>query len=77
MSSTLISILALALAFVGFVAQQLRAQKTASTDYVKGLETRIDSLEDNLKGANARVVELEGENLRLMRRLLANGGTTK
>jgi hypothetical protein len=73
---TWIAIGALFLSFLAFVASQLTTHRSASAAYVKGLEARIEALEDDLTTANKRVVELEGENLRLMRRLMANGGSS-
>jgi TolA-binding protein len=78
--STWIALGALALSFVGFIVQQIRAQKSASSQRVKDLEEesernsrRIDGLENDLRASRARVNELEDENLRLLRKLFTNG----
>jgi uncharacterized protein HemX len=75
-----ISYAALGLAFVGFIVQQIRATKTASSDRVKDLEDNIKECGDQIRqlkvdltASRAEVERLEGENLRLMRKLLANG----
>lgn len=72
-----IAIAAFVISFFAFVASQLTTRRAASTEYVRGLEARIIHLEAELASANLRRVELESENLRLMQRLLANGGSLK
>ena len=73
MTGTWIALAALVVALATFIATQLRAQKSARADDVRGLEARVGKLEGELFVAHARIVELEDENLRLMRKLLANG----
>jgi hypothetical protein len=79
-TGTVIAVAALVLALVSFIAQQYRAGTTAKSSKVVELETRIDGLEDDLRNSRKevelkaqRIVELENENFRLMRKLLANG----
>lgn len=51
------------------------SHRSDARTYTSHLEERVAKLETALAAANKRITELEEENIRLMRRLLANGGT--
>jgi len=77
---TWLAVAAMFVALLSFIGTELATHRTASSEYVDQLEARVKKLEDDLAAKNTelaqkalRVIELEGENLRLMVRLLANG----
>lgn len=54
-----------------FVSTQFGSKRTATASYVRELETRIERLEKELVYKDARIHELETENIGLMKRILA------
>lgn len=67
---------AILIALGTFIASQREFGRRAKVDYVAGLEKRIKECEDDRKVLHDKCDELEGENLRLMRIVVAmkNGG---
>lgn len=72
--TVLIALTALLLAALTFIATQFGNKRTATASYVTELEKRVEKLEAESARKDVRIAELETENLRLMRKLLANGG---
>lgn len=48
----------------------VHAKHKAGIEHVRNLEQRLNDLEEQLATSHKRVEELEGENLRLLRRVL-------
>lgn len=63
MAVTIISLCAVLLSTLTFIATQYGTKRTATATYVKELEAKVSRLE-------LRVAELQEENLRLMRMFL-------
>lgn len=61
---------ALLLALITFVATQFGSKRTSTASYLTQLEGRVKHLEDELNAANLRIIQLERENVSLMRQLL-------
>lgn len=70
---TVIALTAIVLSALTFIATQFGSKRTATADYVSQLEHRVETLEKELNLQRLRNIELEAENLRLMRKILENG----
>jgi outer membrane murein-binding lipoprotein Lpp len=68
-----IALAAFLLSVLTFAATQFGTKRTAAASYVTQLEARVKKLEEETARKDIRIVELEAENLRLMRKLIANG----
>ncbi len=64
---TLIALASLGISVITTVIMLMGQRHTATTDYVAGLEKRIESLEGQLETAQVRIKDLEEHNGNLMR----------
>lgn len=66
----IVAIAALVIAALSFVASQREFKRRAKTDYVVGLEKRIEECEDDRTQLHKKLDDLEEENVRLLRRIV-------
>lgn len=73
-STAIIAVAAIVLSALTFIATQFGSKRTATASYVEQLEKRVALLEKEVGLKDARIEELEEENLRYLRKLVALGG---
>ncbi len=67
---TWVSVAALGISVLTFVATQLSQKKSSGSSYVERLEKQVEALEKTVTRLETRVRLLEDENIGLMRKLL-------